>query len=63
MCWVSNLPIIILTIKIDLETGSKLTLVIPIDSPVLVIAETDSKNAKLVLVIFGNFTKHLDDIE
>ena len=51
----SNLPIIILVIKIDFETESNSTFVIPIDSPVLVEAETDSKNASIKLALVRYF--------
>ena len=44
-----------LSIKIDFEIGSKPTLVIPVDSPVLVIAETDSNNASMKLLLVRYF--------
>jgi len=52
---ISNLPIIILVIKIDFETESNSTFVIPIDSPVFVEAETDSKNASIKLALVKYF--------
>ena len=55
MVIISNLPIIILIIKIDFERESNSTFVIPMDSPVFVEAETDSKNAFIKLVLAKYF--------
>jgi hypothetical protein len=55
MVIISNLPIIILVIRIDFETESNSTFVIPMDSPVFVEAETDSNNASIKLVLVRYF--------
>ena len=55
MVIISNLPNIISVIKIDFEIGSNPTFVIPIDNPVLVAAETDSKNASMKLALVKYF--------
>jgi hypothetical protein len=55
MVIISNLPIIILVIRIDFETESNSTFIIPMDSPVFVEAETDSNNASIKLVLVRYF--------
>jgi hypothetical protein len=55
MAIISNLPIIIFVIKIDFEIESNSTFVIPVERPVFVEAETDSKNASIKLVLVKYF--------